>query len=196
MSEIIEHVGLSAGAIYNHFSGKTAIMLAVANVDLSEFGVNELPAGIAVTAEPATEDLFTVAAAENSQGQNPDQQTGSHPDEKPWDFVLGWFNTLQKNPELCRLLLLTWAESVTLPELHTLVDAQLSALQDAALTRYRNWAEENLEFTATELEQWLDVIGAAVLSIFTGYITQSQTLSIFSHESYLEYAGAILTQQS
>lgn len=45
MSEVIAASGLSAGAIYNHFSGKTEIMAAAARVDLSQFEArsDELP---------------------------------------------------------------------------------------------------------------------------------------------------------
>ena len=45
MNEIIATSGVSAGAIYNHFSGKTEIMAAAARVNLSQFEARsgELP---------------------------------------------------------------------------------------------------------------------------------------------------------
>lgn len=45
MSEIIVATGLSAGAIYNHFSGKTELMSAAARIDLDRFTAasDELP---------------------------------------------------------------------------------------------------------------------------------------------------------
>lgn len=45
MSDVIAAAGLSAGAIYNHFTGKTELMVAAATVDLSVFdaALGELP---------------------------------------------------------------------------------------------------------------------------------------------------------
>lgn len=45
MSDVIAASGLSAGAIYNHFTGKTELMVAAATLDLSAFDAvpGELP---------------------------------------------------------------------------------------------------------------------------------------------------------
>ncbi len=45
-----------------------------------------------------------------------------------------------------------------------------------AMERYRAWGERELDVTAEELEQWLNVMGAAVLSVLSGYVVQTQLL--------------------
>ena len=57
-----------------------------------------------------------------------------------------------------------------------------------------HWGSRELDFTEEELDGWLDVIGAAVLSVLTGYVVQTQLLGKEKRDAYLEYASAILTQ--
>ena len=113
MSDIIAATGLSAGAIYNHFSSKDEIILAAAR----------------------------------------------------------------------RHLLVTWGEAVAMPQLATVVSEQLSYLRDQSLERYRAWGAAELDFTEEELEEWLTVIGAAVLSVLTGYVVQTQLVAGGKKES-------------
>ena len=103
--------------------------------------------------------------------------------DKPWDYVLG-----------CLRLLATWGEAVSSPDISAVVTEQLTDLRDMALDRYREWGSRELDFTEEELDGWLDVIGAAVLSVLTGYVVQTQLLGKEKRDAYLEYASAILTQ--
>ena len=59
---------------------------------------------------------------------------------------------------------------------------------------YRRWAEAELDLTASELETWLDMLAAAVLSVFTGFVMQSTVLADFDAECYFEFARTILRQ--
>ena len=67
-----------------------------------------------------------------------------------------------------RFLLATWGEAVSSPDISAVVTEQLTDLRDMALDRYREWGSRELDFTEEELDGWLDVIGAAVLSVLTG----------------------------
>ena len=153
MSEIIAATGLSAGAIYNHFSSKDEIILSAARMDLAPF------------------DRIRA--------------------EKPWDYVFGCLKVLD-TPKV------TWGEAVAMPQLAAVVSEQLTYLRDQALERYRTWGAAELDFTDEELEEWLTVIGAAVLSVLTGYVVQTQLVAggkkDSAREAYLEYASAILRQ--
>ncbi len=169
MSEIIQRTGMSAGAIYNHFSGKEEITVAAATIDLEIFLHENTPR------------LGGVGAGQPEKME-------------PWAYVLNWLETLRVNPATCRLLQSTWGEAATYEVVRKVADTQLEALKNAAKERYRGWAQAALEFDEEELEEWLEVIGAAVLSVFCGYVLQSQTLSHFSHDSYRDFAEAILTQ--
>lgn len=156
MSEIIAATGLSAGAIYNHFSGKTELMSAAARVDLSR---------------------FTAAA-----------------DELPWDFVERCLRELQTDQQLTRFLAITWGEAATVPEIAAVADEQLALLRDRMTAAYRHWAETELDLTGSELDTWLGMLAAAVLSIFTGFVMQSTALADFDAERYFEFARTILRQ--
>ena len=85
-----------------------------------------------------------------------------------------------------------------MPQLATVVSEQLSYLRDQSLERYRAWGAAELDFTEEELEEWLTVIGTAVLSVLTGYVVQTQLVAggkkESAREAYLEYASAILRQ--
>ena len=159
MSDIIAATGLSAGAIYNHFSSKDEIILAAARMDMAPF------------------DRIRA--------------------EQPWDYVFGCLKVLD-TPKVRRHLLVTWGEAVAMPQLATVVSEQLSYLRDQSLERYRAWGAAELDFTEEELEEWLTVIGAAVLSVLTGYVVQTQLVAggkkESAREAYLEYASAILRQ--
>lgn len=58
----------------------------------------------------------------------------------------------------------------------------------------RRWAEAELDLTGSELEIWLDMLTAAVLSVFTGFVMQSTALANFDAERYFEFARTILRQ--
>lgn len=156
MSEIIAASGLSAGAIYNYFSGKTELMAEVARFDAGRF-------------EPV-------------------------PGELPWEFVERCLVVLAEDAELTRFLAVTWGEAVTVPEVAEVVAGQLQELQARVTASYRVWAEAELDFTEGEMEGWLAVIAAAVMSVLTGFVVQSSTLPAFDVESYLEFARTILRQ--
>ena len=113
--------------------------------------------------------------------------------DKPWDYVLGCLRLLDAT-KTRRFLLATWGEAVSSPDISAVVTEQLTDLRDMALDRYREWGSRELDFTEEELDGWLDVIGAAVLSVLTGYVVQTQLLGKEKRDAYLEYASAILTQ--
>lgn len=156
MSEIIAATGLSAGAIYNHFAGKTEIMAAAARIDLGKF---EAGAG-----------------------------------ELPWEFVERCLRELDADRALTRFLAITWGEAATVPEIAAVVDKQLTELRNRVATVYRRWAEIELDFAPEELEAWLEMLSAAVLSVLTGFVVQSTALTCFDSESYFEFAQTILRQ--
>lgn len=156
MSEIIVATGLSAGAIYNHFSSKTELMSAAARVNL---------------------DRFTASS-----------------DELPWDFVERCLRELQTDHQLTRFFAITWGEAATVPEIAAVVDEQLGQLRNRMTAVYRRWAEAELDLTASELETWLDMLAAAVLSVFTGFVMQSTALADFDAERYFEFSRTILRQ--
>lgn len=169
MGDIIARSQLSAGAIYNHFSGKQEIIATAAKLDLSLFEIDS-------TADAdLNTTLFEVELA-------------------PWDFVLNWLEVLHQQPKMCKFLMTTWGEAATVPSLQNIVDEQLQSIRFSATHRYEIWAQENLDFTETERQEWIEVMGTAILAVFCGYVVQSQTLSRFSHQSYVEYAATILEQ--
>ena len=51
---------------------------------------------------------------------------------------------------------------------------------------YRSWAETELDFSPSELETWLQMLGSTVLSVLTGFVVQASTVSDFDAESYLK----------
>ncbi|MDO4917175.1 MAG: helix-turn-helix domain-containing protein [Rothia sp. (in: high G+C Gram-positive bacteria)] len=169
MGDIIGRAQLSAGAIYNHFSGKQEIIVATAQLDLSLFEIDSMADSESNTT------LFEVAPA-------------------PWDFVLNWLEVLHRQPQMCKFMMTTWGEAATVPSLQSIVDEQLQSIKLSATQRYEIWAQENLDFTEAERQEWIEVMGTAILAVFCGYVVQSQTLSGFSHQSYVEYAAAILEQ--
>ena len=156
MNEIIAATGLSAGAIYNHFSSKEEIMVEAARLDMAPF-------------EKVRAD-------------------------SPWDYVLGFLKILD-TAKTRRFLLATWGEAVSMPAINAVVGEQMHQLRAMAMERYRAWGERELDVTAEELEQWLNVLGAAVLSVLSGYVVQTQLLGKENREAYFAYATAILTQE-
>lgn len=156
MSEVIAASGLSAGAIYNHFSGKTEIMAAAARVDLSQFEARS--------------------------------------DELPWEFVERCLVTLRDDEQLTRFLAITWGEAVTVPDVAEVVDEQLGLLRSRVVASYRAWAATELDFSPSELETWLQMLGSAVLSVLTGFVVQASTVRDFDAQSYFEFARTILRQ--
>lgn len=62
------------------------------------------------------------------------------------------------------------------------------------MASYRAWAETELDFSPSELETWLQMLGSAVLSVLTGFVVQASTVRDFDAESYFEFARTILRQ--
>lgn len=114
--------------------------------------------------------------------------------DMPWDYVIGCLKVLD-TAKTRRFLLATWGEAVSAPDIASVVTEQLTTLRDMALERYRDWGSRELDFNEAELNDWLNVIGAAVLSVLTGYVVQNQLMGKESREAYLQYASAILTQE-
>ena len=114
--------------------------------------------------------------------------------DKPWDYVLGCLRLLDAT-KTRRFLLATWGEAVSMPAINAVVGEQMHQLRAMAMERYRAWGERELDVTAEELEQWLNVMGAAVLSVLSGYVVQTQLLGKENREAYFAYAAAILTQE-
>lgn len=156
MNDIIAATGLSAGAIYNHFTSKNEIMLEAARLDLAPFA--------------------RVRA------------------EKPWDCVLRYLKILD-TAKTRRFLLATWGEAVSDPDIAAVVSEQLGAIRDMALTRYRDWGTRELDCSDDELQEWLNITGAAVLSVLTGYVVQAQLLGRQDRQVYLQYAAEVLAHR-
>lgn len=156
ISDVIAAAGLSAGAIYNHFTGKTELMVAAATVDLSVFDTT--------------------------------------PHELPWDYVERCLRVLRDNSALARILALTWGEATIDPRLREVSEGQLLELRGRVVESYRAWGNAELEMTDSEREGWLELVGAAVLSVLTGFVVQSTTVTDFDAESYFEFARTILRQ--
>jgi AcrR family transcriptional regulator len=161
MADIIEASGLSAGAIYGHYTGKQDIVLAVAERILGQRSL-ELEVFAAAEAIPSPADvirLMVTRVADEFDG------TGA--------------------------LLQVWAEAVVTPEITILVDRVFARVRVALTRFLAAWAVQNPHASRPDPSEWAETVAPVLFGIGQGYIVQSSLLASFDGDDYFAGVGAL-----
>lgn len=167
MHQIIAATGLSAGALYHHFPGGKAELVA----ECVRTGLDSVLEAIS-PADPRTEQT----------------QDGFQPDA----WLVSSLEQLAGSPRLARLLLITWAEAAVDPAVAELMGAHQESLRSAIERVFAGWAVAELGLAEASARQWVEMFSQAVLSVLQGWVVQSALLPGFDHEAYLDYARTLV----
>ena len=167
MHQIIAATGLSAGALYHHFPGGKAELVA----ECVRTGLDSVLEAIS-PADPRTEQT----------------QDGFQPDA----WLVSSLEQLAGSPRLGRLLLITWAEAAVDPAVAELMGAHQESLRSAIERVFAGWAVAELGLQEARARQWVQMFSQAVLSVLQGWVVQSAVLPGFDHEAYLDYARTLV----
>ena len=167
MHQIIAATGLSAGALYHHFPGGKAELVA----ECVRTGLDSVLQAI-YPADPRTEQT----------------QDGFQPDA----WLVRSLEQLAGSPRLARLLLITWAEAAVDPAVAELMGAHQESLRSAIERVFAGWAVAELGLAEASARQWVEMFSQAVLSVLQGWVVQSALLPGFDHEAYLDYARTLV----
>ncbi|MET4638750.1 TetR/AcrR family transcriptional regulator [Mycetocola sp. 2940] len=163
MADIIDASGLSAGAIYGHYAGKQAIVVAVAERILGQRSLElERFASAGVVPSPAEVIRLMVTRVA-------DEFAGT------------------------RALLQVWAEAVVTPEISTLVDRVFARVRGALALYLGAWAAQNPHPSRPHPAEWAESVTPVLLGIGQGYIVQSTLVASFDAEKYFAGVDALFT---
>ncbi|WP_144793483.1 TetR/AcrR family transcriptional regulator [Kocuria palustris] len=174
MHRIIDATGLSAGALYHHFPG----------------GKAELVAECARTGLDAVLDV--VSPADPSEASGPSGSAAPPSRFQPDAWLVGALEELAARPRLARTLLITWGEAAVDPAVAEILGSHQETLRAAVETAFADWAVEELGLGEDQARDWVGMFSQAVLSVLHGWVVQSALLPGFDHEAYLDYARTIV----
>ncbi|CAD5990385.1 TetR/AcrR family transcriptional regulator [Agreia sp. COWG] len=162
MADIIAESGLSAGAIYGHFSSKAEVMSAVAR---SVMGTR-------------IEDMQTLRTRERTPS--------------PAEVVTRILSALEVDLAGTGLLLQVWGESVTDPSIHAIVDGVFGELRKSYEQIFAEWVIAERGLGETEAKHWASSLAAVAIGLGQGYIAQSALFPDFDGIAYLATASELL----
>lgn len=162
MHRIIAVTGLSAGALYHHFPGGKAELVA-------QRATTGLERVLEVVAPAAPAPGFIPAA-----------------------WLVEVLEQLAAQPRLVRLLVVTWGEAAVDPTVGEILGSHLETLRDATARVFAGWAVEQLGLAPEEAGEWAGMFSQAVLSVIQGWVIQSALLPGFDHDAYLDYARTLV----
>ena len=164
MADIIEASGLSAGAIYGHYSGKQDIVMVVAERILGQRSI-ELEQFASAERIPSPSEVIRLMVTR----------------------VAGEFAGTQS-------LLQVWAEAVVTPEITDLVEGVFGRVRTALTHYLTAWATQNPRSTRTDPAAWAAAIAPVLFGIGQGYIVQSTLIASFSADEYFAGVDALFRE--
>ncbi|MGN6126918.1 MAG: TetR/AcrR family transcriptional regulator [Humibacter sp.] len=162
MSDIIAESGLSAGAIYGHFAGKSEIISAVAS------------------------EVLAGGLAELQEARRPDG-TPTH----PLDFVRRLVWSLTERVGGTALPVQVWGRAVIDPDLRALFGTILPALVTAIADQTALWMREVRHLSDDEATRRGAELAPLITGMLQGAIVQAELLDEFDLASYIEPARAM-----
>ncbi len=155
MADIIDESGLSAGAIYGHFSGKKELFAAVAHRVL----------------EARSGELQSKRAA------------GSAP-LAPGEVIATLLEGMRREP-FSHVIVQLWAEAVIDPEIRALVQSLLHRLRSTVRTNLAEWASAEPGRVDGDPEEWATRLAPVVLGLGPGFMIQRELVDDFDEQAYL-----------
>lgn len=168
MHQIIDAAGVSAGALYSHFPGGKAELVA----ECARIGL----------------DRVLEAVAPAGPGAESDGSGAFQPDR----WLVGALEELAASPRLARLLLITWGEAAVDQAVAQQMGAHQEMLRASIERVFAQWAVDELGLEEARARQWVGMFSQAVLSVLQGWVVQSALLPGFDHDAYLDYARTIV----
>jgi AcrR family transcriptional regulator len=156
MADVIGEAGLSAGAVYGYFKGKTELIRAIADLAVGQatHAIDEL------AERPGTVSPSDVLARLTTRVDDLEQETGV---------------------DLTRVGVQTWAEAVRDPEIHALVREKMTALRDAVERVVRRCQQDGT--VAADADPRL--AAQALFGLLPGFVLQRLLLDDVAPESYV-----------
>ncbi|MBN9158844.1 MULTISPECIES: TetR/AcrR family transcriptional regulator [unclassified Microbacterium] len=162
MADIIAESGLSAGAIYGYFAGKQELLEAVAGTVLGE--------------------RIAEIGVESDGGIAP---------RSPRELALMTIRGLRQIPTL-PLLVQTWGEAVTDPELRILVGRLFPEVRQVFVRSMTRWRRAQPDPAPADPEEWAEGMALLIVGLVQGAAVQSALLEDFDAERYLRAIGDTL----
>lgn len=171
MHQIIAATGLSAGALYHHFPGGKAELVA----ECARTGLDRVLEAVS-PADPQADD---------------DAPSSFQPDL----WLVGVLEELAASPRLARTLLITWAEAAVDPAVAELLGTHQETLRLMIERVFSGWAVAQLGLSRSQADDWVGMFSQAVLSVLQGWVVQSALLPGFDHDAYLDCARTIVASE-
>jgi len=162
MADIIATSGLSAGAIYGHFSSKQEIMYAVA-------------ARILGNRTAAVDELADAAELPT-----------------PGEMLSAMLRGLDHDLSDTQLLLQVWGASASDPEMHAVMLDVVGRLVDTYRAYLVRWSIRSKDMDEASAAAFADRLVPTMLGLAQGYIVQRALFPDFDGEQYLAVAGELL----
>lgn len=161
MADIIAESGLSAGAIYGHYSSKNELIhLAITDV---------LDARFVEVAEART----------------------LTPLPSPGEIIGLLLSGMKAQVGDLGMLLQVWGEVAREPELLTMTDAIGTRVRGMLIGYLTAWYAHSLDVGEHEAEQFAEKYATLYVGIVQGYVTQSTLFHDFDGDAYLAAASSI-----
>lgn len=162
MADIIAEAGLSAGAIYGHFKGKSDIVVEVASRVVGD-------------------RILDVERLANAD-----------PMPSPAEVVGGLMRAMVREVGSTGILVQIWGEAVTDPAIHALVNRVFAALGSAYTSYISLWHQRQHGLAPDDADLLGREQLGLFLAAAQGYIVQSALLTAFDGEAYLANAAKYL----
>jgi AcrR family transcriptional regulator len=155
MADIIEESGLSAGAIYGHFSGKKDLFAAVAGRVLDA-----------------------------RSGELEDRRVQGSAPLAPGQIIATLLDGMRREP-FSHVIVQLWAEATIDPDIGALVQSLLHRLRDTVRASLAEWAAAHPGRIDGDPEEWAKRLAPVVLGLGPGFMIQRELVDDFDEEAYL-----------
>jgi AcrR family transcriptional regulator len=155
MADIIEESGLSAGAIYGHFSGKKDLFAAVAGRVLDA-----------------------------RRGELEDRRVQGSAPLAPGQIIATLLEGMRREP-FSHVIVQLWAEATIDPDIGALAQSLLHRLRDTVRASLAEWAAAHPERIDGDPEEWAKRLAPVVLGLGPGFMIQRELVDDFDEEAYL-----------
>ncbi|WP_400995995.1 TetR/AcrR family transcriptional regulator [Agromyces sp. GXQ0307] len=155
MSDIIGESGLSAGAIYGHFSGKEELFAAVA------------------------ERILGARAVELTELR------ADHGPLAPGEIMATIIDGMRRDAIAPTMFLQVWAEAAIDPSVRTLVHSFLGPVRDLLHGLVAEWGAAHPDVAGDDPVAYARRVVPVLMGLAPGYMVQSSVLDDFDAEAYL-----------
>jgi AcrR family transcriptional regulator len=156
MADIIAASGLSAGAIYGHYSSKEELFFAAAHQILS------------------------------ARSLELDELRADHGPLAPGEIIAALIDGMRREALTPNLFLQVWAEAAIDPSLRELVHRFLAPLRQLLISLVGEWAAANPGTAGADADAYARRVVPVLMGLAPGFMVQRAILADFDEDAYLD----------